>query len=571
MNVLHKMSKVYVPTLKEVPAEAELASHKLLLRAGMIRKSAAGIYSFLPLGYRVLSKIENIVREEMEKIGSQELLLPIVQPAELWKESGRWDVYGPELARLSDRHNREFCLGPTHEEIITALVRADVRSYRELPLSLFQINMKFRDEIRPRFGLLRGREFIMKDAYSFHTSEESLQEHYDQQAQAYANICERLSLDYRPVEADSGQIGGKVTTEFMALADAGEAELVYCDCGYAANTEAGEALINRVPVSTVAVELQKIETPQMGTIADLAQFLSIEQDRTVKALAGKNAEGKLVLFFVPGNRDLNEIKAEHLIGDFTFLNDNEFEKFGIVKGFIGPVNAPSGTLVYADKSLEGDLSWTVGANERDFHLTGANYERDFELTSFEDLVTVAKGDTCPCCGEKLQSARGIEVSQVFQLGKRYSEALNATYLDENGKEQNFYMGCYGVGVSRSMAAVIEQHNDEAGISWPVALAPFEVCVLPLAKEGDEPYSVGLEIAQNLVKSDVETIFDDRAERPGVKFADADLIGWPIQIVVGKKGVENGIAEVKVRASGEKFEVALADVVEFVKHKLIELM
>lgn len=570
MNVLHKMSKVYVPTLKEVPAEAELASHKLLLRAGMIRKSAAGIYSFLPLGYRVLSKIENIVREEMEKIGSQELLLPVVQPAELWQESGRWDVYGPELARLTDRHNRQFCLGPTHEEIITALVRSDVRSYRDLPLSLFQINMKFRDEIRPRFGLLRGREFIMKDAYSFHTSEESLQEHYEQQAQAYGNICDRLSLEYRPVEADSGQIGGKVTTEFMALAEAGEAELVYCDCGYAANTEAGEALINREPVSVDEVPLEKIETPETATIADLARFLDVAEENTVKALAGKNAENKLVLFFVPGNRELNEIKAEHLVGEFTFLTDEEFASFGIVKGFIGPVNAPQGALIYADNSLKGDLAWTVGANERDYHFKGASYERDFELTDFADLVTVAAGDICPSCGKALQGARGIEVSQVFQLGKRYSEALHATYLDENGKEQNFFMGCYGVGVSRSMAAVVEQHNDEAGISWPVAIAPFEVCVLPLAKEGEKPYEVAQEIAETLVAHGVETIFDDRAERPGVKFADADLIGWPLQIVVGKKGVENGIAEVKVRTSGDKFEVALADVAEFAKNKIIEL-
>lgn len=571
MNILQRMSKLYAPTLKEVPAEAELASHKLLLRAGLIRKSAAGIYSFLPLGHRVLSKIENIVREEMEAIGSQELLLPVVQPAELWKESGRWDVYGPELARLNDRHDRQFCLGPTHEEIITALVRSDVRSYRDLPLSLYQINLKFRDEIRPRFGLLRGREFIMKDAYSFHTSEESLQEHYDAQAGAYGKICERLGLEYRPVEADSGQIGGKVTTEFMALAEAGEAELVYCDCGYAANTEAGEAVLKRKPVSTTEVELEKIKTPEMGTIAELAGFLGVEEDRTVKALAGKNAEGKLVLFFVPGNRELNEIKAVHLVGDFKFLEDGEFEQFGIVKGFIGPVNAPEDAIVYADKSLEGDLAWTVGANERDYHFKGASYKRDFTLTGFADLVTVAPGDICPECGGALKGARGIEVSQVFQLGKRYSEALNATYLDENGREQNFYMGCYGVGVSRSMAAVIEQRNDENGISWPVAIAPYEAIVLPLAKEGQEAFTKAQEIAESLVTKGVETVFDDRAERPGVKFADADLIGWPVQVIVGNKGLDRGIAEIKVRATGEKREVALESVAEEVQSILSSLL
>lgn len=570
MNTLHYLSQLYAPTLKEVPAEAELASHKLLLRAGMIRKSAAGIYSFLPLGYRVLAKVEKIVREEMENIGSQELLLPIVQPAELWRESGRWDVYGPELARLKDRHDREFCLGPTHEEIITALVRADVRSYRELPLSLFQINMKFRDEIRPRFGLLRGREFIMKDAYSFHASPESLQEHYEAQARAYGNICERLSLQYRPVEADSGQIGGKVTTEFMALADAGEAELVYCDCGYAANTEAGETLNHRAPNSDVAVELEKIHTPDTATIADLAQFLSIEESKTVKALAGKTPEGRLVLFFVPGDRDLNEIKANHIVPDFTFLEDDEFATFGVVKGFIGPMNAPAGALIYADNALQGDLAWIVGANEKDYHLKGVNYQRDFTLTAFADLTTVIPSDTCPRCGAALKGARGIEVSQVFQLGKRYSEALNATYLDENGKEQHFYMGCYGVGVSRSIAAVIEQHNDESGIKWPVAIAPYEVCVLPLAKEGEEAFTKAREIANKLVELGVETVFDDRSERPGVKFADADLIGWPLQVIVGKRGLENGVVEVKSRLTDEKFEVTFDEVESFVVDLLKKL-
>lgn len=570
MNTLHYLSKLYAPTLKEVPAEAELASHKLLLRAGMIRKSAAGIYSFLPLGYRVLAKVEKIVREEMENIDSQELLLPIVQPAELWRESGRWDVYGPELARLKDRHDREFCLGPTHEEIITALVRADVRSYRELPLSLFQINMKFRDEIRPRFGLLRGREFIMKDAYSFHATLESLQEHYEAQARAYGNICERLSLQYRPVEADSGQIGGKVTTEFMALADAGEAELVYCDCGYAANTEAGETLNHRTPNSEVAVELEKIHTPDTATIADLAQFLSIEESRTVKALAGKTPEGQLVLFFVPGDRDLNEIKANRIVPDFSFLEDDEFASFGIVKGFIGPVNAPAGALIYADNALQNDLAWIVGANEKDFHLKGANYQRDFALTAFADLTTVVPGDTCPRCGAALKGARGIEVSQVFQLGKRYAEALNATYLDENGKEQHFYMGCYGVGVSRSIAAVIEQHNDESGIKWPVAIAPYEVCVLPLAKAGEDAFEKAQEIAEKLVELGVETVFDDRAERPGVKFADADLIGWPVQVIVGKRGLENGVVEVKSRLTDEKFEAKLDEAESFVVDLLEKL-
>ncbi|MBK5211882.1 MAG: proline--tRNA ligase [Coriobacteriia bacterium] len=563
MKSFFKMSETYAPTLKEVPAEAELASHRLLYRSGMIRKSAAGIYSFLPLGFRVLSKIEDIVREEMAEIGCQELLLPVVQPAELWKESGRWDVYGPELARFTDRHGRGFCLGPTHEEIITSLIRADVRSYRELPLSLFQINMKFRDEIRPRFGLLRGREFIMKDAYSFHETQESLQEHYDLQAMAYGRICERLGLVYRPVEADSGQIGGKVTTEFMALADAGEAELVYCDCGYAANTEVGEAVFERIPVSAKPVEIKKISTPGTSTISALAKFLDVEESQTVKALAGKTPEGILVLFFVPGNRDLNMIKATNLIGDFALLEEEDFVKFGIVKGFIGPVGVPAKTRIIADGSLENDRAWIVGANEKDFHFAGASIGRDFNVEMFADLTTARAGDSCPQCGAVLDTARGIEVSQVFQLGKRYSESMNATYLDANGKEQNFFMGCYGVGISRSLAAVIEQNNDEHGIIWPMSIAPMEVVVVPLAKEGDDAFRVAEDIARELADSGIETVFDDRSERAGVKFADADLIGWPVQVVLGKKGYENGTAEVKLRGTEGKVEVPLNDVASHV--------
>lgn len=567
MTQLYNMSQLYAPTLKEVPAEAELASHRLLLRAGMIRKSAAGIYSFLPLGLRVIQKIESIVREEMNAIGSQELLLPVVQPAELWEESGRWDLYGPELARLTDRHGREFCLGPTHEEIITALVRADVRSYRELPLSLYQINMKFRDEVRPRFGLLRGREFIMKDAYSFHTSQESLQEHYDAQAGAYGRICDRLSLEYRPVQADSGQIGGKVTTEFMALADAGEAELVFCACGFAANVEAGEAIINRQPVSSKPEELQKVHTPGMKTIADIASLFGVPESATVKTMVGKTEDGQLVFFMIPGDRELNPVKAAQAISGVELLEEHDFVALNLPKGSLGPVNAPNGALIVADRSLKDDFSWLVGANEDDYHYAGAAQGRDFVVNEWSDLVVVAAGDSCPACGAALEGARGIEVSQVFQLGTNYSEALQATYTDENGQEQPFVMGCYGVGVSRSMAAVIEQHNDEYGIAWPVAIAPFEVAVIPLAKDGDV-YDTALSIAQNLAELGVETVFDDRAERPGVKFADADLIGWPVQVVVGNKGLSNGVAEVKIRKTLEKSEIALGEVVDWVKSQIV---
>ncbi|KAF0208111.1 MAG: prolyl-tRNA synthetase family [Actinobacteria bacterium] len=558
MSVTLKMSEVYVPTLKEVPADAEIISHQLLLRAGMIRKAAAGIYSFLPLGYRSVRKIEQIVREEMDGIGSQEVLLPIVQPAELWRESGRWELYGPELARLTDRAGREFCLGPTHEEIITALVRNEVRSYRELPLSLYQINMKFRDEMRPRFGLLRGREFIMKDAYSFHDTQESLQEHYDAQAGAYGRICERLSLDYRPVQADSGQIGGKVTTEFMALAESGEAELVYCDCGWAANVEAADTVVPRNRAVTEPVPMEKVPTPDLHTIAELAAAFKIAEHDTVKTMAGKTADGRLVFFCVPGDRELNPVKAEWAVPGVELLDEDDFKKYGIPKGSLGPVNPPVGALVVADASLKGDVAWGIGANDDGFHFFGAMPGRDFEVELWADLVLAQPGDGCPECGGTLKGARGIEVSQVFQLGTRYSETMGATFTAEDGSEQHFLMGCYGVGVTRSLAAVIEQHNDENGIVWPVAIAPLEVAVVPLNVDEDVVWPVAEAIWRELAKAGVEVIIDDRDERAGVKFNDADLIGWPYQVVVGKKGVAAGVVEVKTRATGERVEVAIDD-------------
>jgi prolyl-tRNA synthetase len=562
-----RMSSLYAPTLKEDPAEAELASHRLLLRAGMVRKTAAGIYSFLPLGWRAIAKIERIVREEMDAIGSQELLLPIVQPAELWLESGRWDVYGPELARLKDRHDRDFCLGPTHEEIITSLIRSDVRSYRELPISLYQVQMKFRDEVRPRFGLLRGREFIMKDAYSFHSSQESLQEHYDAQAGAYGRICERLDLAFRPVVADSGQIGGKVTTEFMALAEAGEAELVYCDCGWAANVEAAETVVPRSPSVTEPRAMEKVHTPGIRTIAELSGFLGVPAHDTVKTMAGKTPGGQLVFFCVPGDRELNPIKAGWAVPDVELLDEADFGKYGIPKGSLGPIDPPANTLVVADSSLKDDVAWGVGANENDYHLIYAQPGRDFEVAVWADLVVAQPGDRCPECGGELKGARGIEVSQVFQLGTKYSVAMGAMYLDENGQEQPFLMGCYGVGVSRSLAAVIEQHNDDAGIIWPVSIAPYEVAVLPLMTEG-EVAEVAEKLASDLNALGIEAVLDDRDERAGVKFNDADLIGWPYQVIVGKKGLAEGIVELKVRSTGERTTVALAEAAAHVA-KLVE--
>ena len=556
-----RLSKQYAPTLKEDPADAEIASHRLLVRAGMIRKVAGGVYTFLPLGMRVLAKIENIVREEMDAIGAHEILMPALQPGELWHESGRWNDYGPELMRMEDRHGRGFCLGPTHEELVTSIVRSELRSYRQLPMTLYQIQTKFRDEIRPRFGLLRSREFIMKDAYSFHSSQESLQETYDSMYAAYGRICERCGLDYRPVEADGGQIGGSVTCEFHALADAGEDDLVYCpDCDYAANTEAGACHAHAAQYD--AAECKKIETPGVDSIESLAKFLGIEEAATVKAMVGKDPEGKVVAFFVPGDHELNEIKAERVLGfgggeHFELCTDEELEAAGLCKGSIGPKGLPAGIKVIADENLKGIERWVVGANEHGFHFVGAKHGEDFQVDEWADLSLVKPGDSCPKCGSALQGARGIEVSQVFQLGDKYSRTMGAVYSDENGVDQNFLMGCYGVGVSRTLAAVVEQHNDENGIIWPLSIAPAHVCVVPLTVGDDEVFPVAERIAQELADQGLEVVLDDRDERAGVKFADADLIGWPVQVVVGKRGVKNGVVEVKRRGESEKTEVAFA--------------
>ncbi len=548
------MSEVYAPTLKEDPTDAEIASHRLLLRSGMIRKTASGVYTFLPLGMRVLSKIENIVREEMNKVGAQEIMMPALQPEELWIESGRWNDYGPELMRLTDRHDHGFCLGPTHEELITALVRNELKSYKQLPCTLYQIQVKFRDEIRPRFGLLRSREFIMKDAYSFNADQASLQQSYDDMSCAYGIICERCGLDYRPVEADSGQIGGKVTTEFMALAEAGEAELVHCTCGYAANAEAGACIAH--PTVHEATELEKVSTPGVHTIEELAQFMGIPESSTVKTLVGQDGEGRMVALFIPGDHELNEIKIEREAPGFRFLADDEMVSEGLHKGSMGPVGLPEGIRIVADVSLQGVERWVVGANEDGFHYVGARPDRDFTVDAWADLCIVQPGDDCPECGKPLEGARGIEVSQVFQLGTKYSEAMGAYFMAEDGTEKPFVMGCYGVGVSRTLAAIVEQYNDENGIVWPLSVAPAHVCVIPLTVDDSEVHPVAEKLARDIASVGFEVVVDDRKERPGVKFADADLIGWPLQVVVGKRGLENGTVEVKLRRRGIKKSVPI---------------
>ncbi len=557
------LDTLYFPTLKEAPASAAIASHKLLLRAGMIRQIGSGTYTFLPLGMRVLLKAMNIVREEINATGAQEILMPILQPAELWHESGRWDDYGPEMMRLTDRHERDICLGPTHEELVTSLVQNELRSYKNLPTTLWQMQVKFRDEMRPRFGLFRTREFIMKDAYSFNADEASLDETYKQMQVAYARICERMGLDWRMVEADPGQIGGNETVEFMALADAGESDLLSCTCGFASDAEVADCKIE-MSVSDVAGfvrDLEKIETPNVHTIAELAEFLKVPENATVKALSGTGNDGKTYALFIPGDHELNEIKAERAIPGWRLLTDEEMQKANLHKGSMGPVGLPEGVICICDSHLKDYDGWAVGANEDGFHYLGAQPGRDFEPDSWADLIMAASGDGCPKCGKKLNGTRGIEVSQVFKLGTKYSESLGVTFMDENGKEKPFVMGCYGIGVTRSVAAVVEQQNDDLGMYWPVSLAPAEVIILPLQMGDDLVEPLAQKIAQELESAGIEVAFDNRGERAGVKFADADLIGWPYQIIIGKRGVKENKVEFKDRASGEKLELSVDEIVE----------
>ena len=564
-RVILRMSDIYAPTLKEDPSDADIVSAKLLVRAGMIRKEGAGLYTIMPLGMRVLHKIETIIREEMDSHGAQEILMPFVQPAELWQKSGRWDVYGAELLRVVDRHGNNFCLGPTHEEIITDLVDNELRSYKDLPKNLYQMQVKFRDERRPRFGLLRGREFLMKDAYSFDADEEGLDASYGRMREAYTNIFTRCGFDFRTVVADSGQIGGNESEEFMALADTGEAELVYCDCGYAADVEAAPATPH--PTEYAADALTKLSTPGVHTIAELAEFLSCPESSTVKAFSGKGEDGTVWVLFVPGDYEVNEIKAASVIPGFEPLTDEEMKDAGLVKGSMGPVGLPAGVKVAADESQRGIERWVVGANVDGFHYVGAKQGEDFQVDAWADLCVVQEGNACPHCGKELKAARGIEVGQIFKLGDKYSKSMGVTFMDEDGIEKPFIMGCYGIGVTRTMAAAVEQRYDDFGIIWPAGIAPAHVCVIPLSTKPDEVTEAAEDVAAKLAEAGLEVVVDDRNERAGVKFADNDLIGWPVQVVVGKRGLKEGTVEVKNRATNEKTSVALDDVLSFVEQLL----
>ena len=553
-----KVSELLNPTLREVPAEAEVVSHQLMLRAGFIRKVAGGIYTYLPLGWRVIRKIEQIIREEMDARGGQELMMPIIQPAEIWRETGRWDVYGPEMFRLKDRHNREFCLGPTHEELITDLVRAEVRSYKQLPLLLYQIQNKYRDERRPRFGLMRGREFIMKDLYSFDRDPESCQISYRKMYEAYERVFSRCGLNFRAVEADAGAIGGSGGThEFMVLADSGEAEVVFCsECSYAANVEKAECLPRPVRAEG-EIKCQpegdnKVYTPECRTIEQVADFLKVKKSSLIKTLMYKG-DDKYLLVLVRGDREVNEIKVNNALGPFINLRlattEEVEELLNCQPGFVGPVGIPSDILIAADLEVPEMKAAVCGANEKDYHLVNVRCGQDFMPRVVHDLRLVTPNDPCPQCGAKLQEARGIEVGQVFNLGTKYSEVLKATYLDEKGKEQVCHMGCYGIGVSRTMAAAIEQNYDENGIIWPMAIAPYHCIIVPVSLKDEQVVSTAEQLYRELKDIGVETVYDDRDERPGVKFKDADLVGYPLRVTIGAKALAQGKVELFHRKTG----------------------
>ena len=568
-----RVSRLYAPTLREVPAEAEVVSHQLMLRAGFMRKAAGGIYSYLPLALRVLKKIEAIVREEMDQAGAQELLMPIVQPAEMWQESGRWDVYGAEMFRLNDRHNRNFCLGPTHEEMVTTLIRADIRSYRQLPLNVYQIQNKFRDERRPRFGLMRGREFIMKDAYSFDRDEVALDKSYQAMYDAYTRIFTRCGLNFRPVEADSGAIGGSGSHEFMVIADSGEAEIVFCtECEYAANVEKAE-LAAISSVDEPMQELKSVDTPNCKTIADVCNYLNLSIEKSVKAVAYTSEKG-LILCFVRGDHEVNEIKVINTCNviNLEMASEEELTKAGTVGGYMGPVGMdPEKVMIVVDSSVMNMHNFCCGANKSDSHYLNVNPGRDFTPTFVADIRLIQETDACPHCGGKISKARGIEVGQVFKLFTKYSEALKATYLDENGKEKPMVMGCYGVGVSRTMAAAIEQNNDADGIIWPAAIAPYQVLVVPVNVKDELSSQMAEEVYSNLLKAGIEAAIDDRKERPGVKFKDADPIGYPVRIVIGPKTVTEKQIEIKIRKTGEVMSLPLNDdYVKAIKELLLKL-
>ena len=564
-----KMSNLLMPTLREVPAEAEIASHRLMLRAGMIRKLAAGIYSYLPLGLRTLKKVEEIVREEMDRAGAQELLMSALLPAEAYQASGRWEVFGPSMFKLKDRGERDFCLGPTHEELFTQCVIDNVKSYKEYPMTLYQIQTKYRDEGRPRFGVIRSREFVMKDAYSFDLDQKGLDQSYQKMYDAYNRIFTRLGLDFTVVDADSGAMGGSGSQEFMVKSPVGEDGIAYCDaCSYAANYEKCECIPQAVEQIEGDFEMEKIETPNAHTIDELVESLGMSATNFAKTIIYK-ADDKYIAAMVRGDRDVNEVKLKNLVG---CTDDLELAEPAMVReitraqvGFAGPVDL--GIPVYADKEVELMKNFVVGANETDMHYKNVNMGRDFTPDVVADIRVVVTGDKCPKCGGAIKSEQGIEVGHIFKLGTKYSDALGLKYLDESGKQQTVIMGCYGIGVTRCVAAAVEQLHDDNGIIWPVSIAPYQAIVVPANYKDEEQMKAAEQLYNELCNAGIETLLDDRSERAGVKFKDADLIGIPVRVVLGKK-LGEGIVEYKERKMHSAVEIALSDAVskvtEFVK-------
>lgn len=557
-----RLSRYYIPTLKEDPAEAEVVSHKLLMRAGMIRKLTSGIYNYLPLGLKALNKVADIVREEMNRAGALEVLLPMVQPGDLWKETGRWDFYGKELLRVKDRHSRDYCLGPTHEEVITDLVRGEIKSYKQLPLNLYQIQTKFRDEIRPRFGLMRGREFVMKDAYSFDRDEAGAEESYRIMFEAYKKAFARIGLRFRPVQADSGAIGGDFSHEFHVLADTGEDTIAACsneDCGYAANLEKAKVA---APQGDCACDdecpaVEEVATPGKHTVEEVCEFLDITPDRLIKTLLF-DVDGEPVAALVRGDREINDVKLRNLVGgnDIAFATEEQVREWTDAPvGFAGPVGLKIERII-ADHELCVGTDWVAGANKGDTHIRHLSLGRDCKVEQFADLRMITENDACPECGAAVNFTRGIEVGHVFKLGTKYSEAMEATFLDENGKSKPMIMGCYGIGISRIVASAIEQNHDEGGAVFPPSIAPFEVCLISLGGKDEAVNEKAAELYGELMDMGIDVAYDDRKDRPGAKFADADLVGYPMQIVLGGKGLKNGIVEAKNRKTGEKIELPL---------------
>lgn len=563
-------SRLYSPTLRELPADAVVVSHQYMLKAGMMRKIGNGIYSFLPLAWRSIQKVEKIIREEINKTDAQEIMMPIVQPAELWQKTGRWDVFGPEMFKLKDRNDREYCLGPTHEELVTSLIQMDTTSYKQLPVSVYQIQNKYRDEKRPRFGLMRSREFIMKDGYTFDADEEGLDKQYKLMYDAYTRIFTRCGLTFRPVIADSGAIGGSGSHEFEVLADSGEADIVYCEnCDFAANIEAVDPLTVKCDIHNDK-EKELVETPGQHTIEMVCDFLHAPVAQSVKAVV-YNVDGLVVLAMVRGDHEVNETKIQHIYNaiNVDMASDEDLKKVGLTAGYISPIGLKrtKDFDILVDPTVMEMQDACCGANEKDKHYIHVNPARDFTDVRVETIRQIQEGDVCPHCGGKIVRCRGIEVGQVFKLGTKYSEALHATFLDNQGKSHPFVMGCYGIGVTRTVAASIEQNHDDDGIIWPVAIAPYEAVIIPANNKSEEVMAAARKLYEDMKDSRDEVVLDDRNERAGIKFKDADLIGYPVRVTIGKKWQQSGCVEIKIRRSGEVVEVPL----EEAKDKVLEIL